>query len=582
MAILIAAAMILCPPLAAVAQSPGAITFFQAQKVITMDSGWPDGQFVAVRDGKVLSVGRTMDDLKPWLASPYTLDTTFQGKVLLPGFIEAHGHPLLGGLLLSRPLVSYMPTALPYGPDFPGVRTIDGVAQIVRDHLAKVANDGQPVIFWGYDVVAMGRHLTKADIDAWAGARPVIVWDASEHFVYANSAALKRAGITKDALKINGVGAGPDGEPNAQFLGVTATSFFIDPQVGALMTPEAASAVMKFAIDLHWKNGVTTTSETALGVVAGTDREVPLFEGFFNDPNRPIRAVAVVDVATITREKAGDAVAFSRSLESRSTDRLIYKGVKFFADDSYLSMGMQIDNPGYTDGRKGIWITRPEDMVGLYRPWWEAGFHIHTHTNGNASNQAVVATLEQLQANKPRFDHRFTFQHFGISTPEQVRRVKALGGVASLNPYYVYTRGELSAPLLGTDRAYTAARLKTLVDTGVPTALHTDMPVGPPKPLEEIWIAANRLGYFSKAVLGPAERVSALQALRMVTIDAAFSLGVEDKVGSIAPGKFADFTVLEADPLVVPVAAIRDIKVWGTVLGGRKFPVTDIKPAAVP
>jgi predicted amidohydrolase YtcJ len=578
MAILIAVAMMLCPPLAAVAQSPGAITVFQAQKVITMDSGWPDGQFVAVRDGKVLSVGRTMGDLKPWLTSTYTLDTTFQGKVLLPGFIEAHGHPLLGGLLLSRPLVSYMPTALPYGPEFPGVRTIDGVAQIVRDHLAKVADNGQPVIFWGYDMVAMGRHLSKTDIDGWASDRPVIVWDASEHFVYANSAAMKRAGITKDALKINGVGAGPDGEPNGQFLGVTAASSFIDPQVGALLTPEAATAFMKFAIDLHWKNGVTTTSEMALGVVAGTDSEVPLFEAFFNDPSRPVRAVAVVDVATITREKGGRAVAFAKSLESRSTDRLIYKGAKFFADDSYLSMGMQVDNPGYTDGRKGIWITRPEDMVGLYRPWWQAGFHIHTHTNGNASNQAVVAALEQLQAEKPRLDHRFTFQHFGISTPEQVRRVKALGGVASLNPYYVYTRGELSAPLLGTDRAYTAARLKTLVDAGVPTALHTDMPVGPPRPLEEIWIAVNRFGYFSKAVLGPAERVSALQALRMVTIDAAFSLGIEDKVGSIAPGKFADFTVLEADPLAVPVATIRDIKVWGTVLGGRKFPVTDIKP----
>lgn len=150
--------------------------------------------------------------------------------------------------------------------------------------------------------------------------------------------------------------------------------------------------------------------------------------------------------------------------------------------------------------------------------------------------------------------------------------------MASLNPYYVHTRGELSAPLLGTDRAYTAARLKTLVDAGVPTAMHTDMPVGPPRPLEEIWIAVNRLGYFSKAVLGPAERVSALQALRMVTIDAAFSLGIEGKVGSIAPGKFADFTVLEADPLAVPVATIRDIKVWGTVLGGAKFPVTDVKP----
>src|SRR5262245_7345593 len=109
-----AVAMILYPVLA-LAQSPvtsplaAPITVFQAQKIVTMDSGWPEGQFVAVRDGKVLSVGRTMDDLAPWLKpGGFTLDTTFQNKVLLPGFVEAHGHPLIGGLLLTRPLLSYL------------------------------------------------------------------------------------------------------------------------------------------------------------------------------------------------------------------------------------------------------------------------------------------------------------------------------------------------------------------------------------------------------------------------------------------------------------------------------------------
>src|SRR5262249_15585277 len=208
-----------------------------------------------------------------------------------------------------------------------------------------------------------------------------------------------------------GVQAGPDGEPNGQFLGKTAAAFFIDPQLVPLLTPEGATALMKFAIDLHWKNGVTTTSEMALGVMAGFDREVPLFEAFFNDPDRPIRAVAVADASTLVQEKKDGAVAFAKALEARSSDRMIFKGVKFFADDSYLSMGMQIENPGYTDGRSGIWIMKPEEMAGLYWPWWEAGFQIHTHTNGNAGNQAVIAALEQLQAGKPRFDHRFTLQH---------------------------------------------------------------------------------------------------------------------------------------------------------------------------
>jgi predicted amidohydrolase YtcJ len=177
----------------------------------------------------------------------------------------------------------------------------------------------------------------------------------------------------------------------------------------------------------------------------------------------------------------------------------------------------------------------------------------------------------------PRFDHRFTFQHYGISTPEQARRIKALGGVVSVNPYYLHDRAELTAPYIGADRAYTAARLKTLVDAGVPTALHSDTPVAPPRPLEEVWIAVNRFG-LSGQVRGPAERVSVEQALRMVTIDAAYTLGVEDKVGSIAAGKFADFAVLEQNPHEVPSEKIREIPIWGTVVGGKVFPSSEIRP----
>ena len=98
------------------------ITVFKAKQFHTMDPGWPDATVVAVQDGKILSVGRTMDDLQPWLKGrEFKLDETLKDKIVLPGFIEAHGHPLLGGLLLNFPLLSYLPTSQPYGPDFPGL-----------------------------------------------------------------------------------------------------------------------------------------------------------------------------------------------------------------------------------------------------------------------------------------------------------------------------------------------------------------------------------------------------------------------------------------------------------------------------
>jgi hypothetical protein len=117
---LAAIAAIALGPVSAAAQDKGAITVFVAKKIVTMDPGWPADTAVAVRDGRVLSVG-TLDDLKPWLdKSPYTIDQTFADKILLPGFVEAHGHPIIGGTALTRPLLTYLPEPSPYGPGFPG------------------------------------------------------------------------------------------------------------------------------------------------------------------------------------------------------------------------------------------------------------------------------------------------------------------------------------------------------------------------------------------------------------------------------------------------------------------------------
>ncbi|MFI5002050.1 MAG: amidohydrolase [Reyranellales bacterium] len=576
MATLLACLCVLAGPAAARVDS-GPVTVFIAKKIVTMDPGWPVGTAVAVRNGRILSVG-SLDDLKPWLdKSPYTIDRTFADKILLPGLIEAHGHPVIGGVALTRPLLTYLPSPNPYGPPFPGVKTKEAAAAKLREYVGKAKSADETILAWGYDVLAMGgEHLTKADLDRISATQPILVWDASEHFVYANTAALRKYKITAADTKTNGVIAGADGESNGQFLGVTAAQRILSGPISELLTPELTLKSTRFLMDLSRQNGVTTTSELAYGTVSLPLEEFVLNK-YFNDPLSPMRCVVVSDGVTMVATKGDQAVAFVKSLAARSTDKLIFNGIKFFADDSFLSLGMVMQDPGYTDGRQGIFITPPDKMVETWRPWWEAGFQIHVHTNGNGGNRATIDALDELMKLKPRADHRFTLQHYGMSTPEMARRLARLGGVASVNPYYLYTRSEFNARYVGNDRAYTAARLKTLLDAGVPTALHTDTPVAPPFPLEEVWIAVNRFG-LSGAVRGPEERITVDQALRMVTIDAAFTLGVEDKVGSIAAGKFADFAVLEQDPYAVPKEKIRDIKVWGTVLGGRIFPASEIHP----
>lgn len=552
------------------------VTVYVADKIITMDPGLPEATAVAVRDGRIAAVG-DVEDLEPLLDSfPHQIDRTFENKILVPGLVASHEHPILAAnTITNRPLVAYYPTPNPSGTDIAGVATKEEAMQRLRDAVARDPDSTETIFTWGYDSIAMGGHLNKTDLDAISTTRPIIIWDASVHFAYANTAYMEQIGVTaEDATRISGIELGPDGEPNGQFLAVDAAVFALVPEI------EKATAnmgpAMEQVIALNRQAGITTTTELAYGTV-NPAFENDFFNTYFNDAEVPLRIVIVADASTFTRLHGDDAVDVVSELAEDNTEKVIFSGVKFFADDAFLGLAMALREPGYFDPLlQGIWNTRPEDMAAAMRPWWDAGYRIHIHSNGDAAQDAVLNALAEMQGQNPRFDHRFVFEHFGLSTLDQIRRMKSLGAVASVNPSYVYLRGELNAQYIGRNRAAQAARLGTLTANGVPTTIHSDLPVAPADPLLLMWMAVNRFGQ-SGAVLAPEERVTAEQALRMVTIDAAYVLGMDDRIGSIEPGKHADFTVLEANPLEVAPETIRDIGVWGTVFNGEKFPAPKMK-----
>jgi len=540
------------------AQESDEVTIFIAQKILTLDPGMPEATAVAVQNGRVAAIG-ALEDMKPWIDGfPFRIDPTFADKVLVPGFIAAHEHPMIAAnTITQRPLVAFYPTPNPFGPDIEGVPTKEAALARLRDFAESDPDDTSTIFSWGYDVIAMGGHLTKDDLDTVSTTRPVLVWDSSVHFAYSNSAFLEARDITAaDAETIGGIILGKDGTPNGQFMAVEAAAFALTPEISKSFANLDRS--LGQVIALNRQAGITTTTDLSFGVI-NREAEEAAIPAFFNDPNIPMRIVIVADAETYARDFPDDPVGAVKQLAGRNTDKVYFSGVKFFADDAFLTLAMALRPPGYIDPELyGIWNTPPERMVAVMLPWWEGGLRIHIHTNGDASQEAVIAALAEMQARYPRFDHRFVFEHFGLSTP-------------SVNPSYVHLRAELNAEYLGKDRAALASRLRTLVDSGVPTAIHSDLPVSPADPLFLMWQAVNRFGQ-SGAVLGPDERVTPAQALRMVTIDAAYVLGMDDKIGSISIGKFADFTVLEQDPLGVPPEAIRDVPVWGTVVSGEKFP----------
>jgi len=562
----------------------GPITVFTAKKFVTMDPGWPEATAVAVADGRIVSVGRTLDDLKPWTdAYPTTIDDRFKDKVIYPGFVEAHTHPVMGSLAISRPSLSFFAMRSPYGEDIPGVKTREDAVARLKQYVTDTPA-GETMLTWGYDVVAMGGDFDRASLDAISTTTPIVVWDASEHFAYANSPAIEKYGIT--AAKVaatTGAGARPDGRSNGQFLGTDAARLILPPIISEMMTPEAAKKNLDYLGALMQQAGVTTLGDLFYGGV-NLELEASLSKSYYGSPDSMARIVHVADGFTMDALYKDQAVAKVDAMAAQSTDRTMFNGIKFYADDAFVSFGMEMQWPGYVDPEKykGLFMYSDVDaFTGAMRPWWNAGYHIHVHSNGSGGNEITLDALQALQDEKPRFDHRFTFEHFGISTIAQGRRVKALGALVSTNPYYVSQRADLSAGQLGTDRASLAARMRTLVDQDVVMSLHSDTPVGIPSPLLEVWVAVNRIGEISGDVHAPAERMDVGRAMKMVTVDAAYTLGIDDRAGTIETGKFADFAVLDADPQEVDPMTIKDINVVATIMGGAVTLTADTrKPPA--
>ena len=196
------------------------------------------------------------------------------------------------------------------------------------------------------------------------------------------------------------------------------------------------------------------------------------------------------------------------------------------------------------------------------------------HCTGDLGLELAIEVLAKLQWERPRFDHRFTIEHFGLSTPEQIRRLARLGGLVSANVHYVHELADAYwKHSIGHERATRMARLGTVVREGIPLALHSDFTMAPAQPLHHAWVAVNRICE-SGEVAGPEDAAHAGAALRAITYARRLRrYGVEDEIGSIRAGKRADFTVLEADPFEEPVEALKDISVWGTVFEGQPFPI---------
>ncbi len=546
------------------------ITVFTARKILTMEPSCPEATAVAVRDGKIIEVG-SLETLKPWLdAHSHVIDDQFKDHVLMPGFIDPHLHPTMAAFILQMEFVTALDWRLPWGT-VRAVKTQEAFLARVAELDASIEDPQAPLFTWGYHRSWHG-NLTLRDLDAISTSRPIILWHRSFHEIIVNSAAL--AWMELDQAKIPNDAQVKLADGHFYEMGLHLAQQKIVPH---LLQPER----YKLGLDrlrrvVHF-GGHTTIGDMAVGIF-GAEMEIAAAIAAFENEDTPFRVDMIADGNSLSARTKDHAEALKtvEKFPENNTHRIRFSDhVKLFTDGAFFSQLMMLQDPGYIDGHHGEWLMVPENFEAAARTYWNAGYKIHVHCTGDLGLELALDVLEKLQAEHPRFDHRYTIEHFGISTPEQVRRLAVLGGCISANIYYLHELGQQYAQNgVGYERSSQMVRLGTAMRHGVPVALHSDYTMAPALPLNSAWVAVNRLTE-SGEVLGPEERLSVDQALRAITVEAAYVLGREHEIGTIRAGKKADFTVLEADPYAVPELELRDIAIWGTIFEGRPYPIQD-------
>ena len=545
---------------------------FTAAKIRTMDPGRPEAEAVAVSEGRIVSVG-TLESMEPWLRRvPHDLDDSFANQVLLPGFIDPHTHLRQSGIYMGLNYVGPIDSTDPSGRPVSSLPDRDAVlANLAALVAARDDENDKALVAWGYDPGMQQGHLDRDMLDRVSSDVPIWVLAYAPHIVYANTKMIERIGVDETS-RVHGIGRFSDGRLNGWFIETEAVSLAARPVREEVFAKGFGLESLRLQGQVAVKSGVTTTADMIYGIES-FDREWDDHASAIEQGLLPLRMLLVPFESRLRKRFGDDYLEFYQTMQHKASDRLAVHGVKFVNDGSFPSMTLRLNDPGYLDGEVGLRGEVPwEEMFERMLPFWKDGIQIHSHANGDETVDMTLDTLNALQNAAPRFDHRFTIEHYCISTPAQARRLAALGGLASVNAYFVHTRAKLHADRgFGPDRAETTARLGSLARAGATFALHSDynLVVAPMHPLTAAWIAVNRQRAEDGKVVGPGERISLDRALRAITVDAAFVLNRDDQLGSIEVGKHADFAVLDDDPYEVDAKDLRDITIRGTVLGGE-------------
>ena len=511
-----------------------------------MDPGHPEAQAVAVRSGTLVGVGPDSEILG--LAGMQTSRVDLNGKAMLPGFYDAHGHFPSSG-------ISAVHHANCNSPPMGQVERIADIVELLRAK-ASTTPRGQWVVGRGYDDTLLdeGRHPTRADLDRATDDHPVCIHHVSGHLLAANALALEAAGIDRNTadpeggvIRRDAKTGEPDGVLEETALGIVRG--LIPPLNDSEWLEGLDHAVAEFA-----RRGVTTA------VIAGCDSTaISRLLGAVESGRLPLRVVCMARKGSLHTVPAGD--------------RLRLGAVKMFHDGSIQGYTGYLGRPYHVPFRgdrsyRGYPTRTREELARMVKEALAAGSQVAIHGNGDgAIDDILFAYREALEAH-PRNDCRHRIEHCQMAREDQLDVMQELGVTPSFFVQHTYYWGDRHrAIFMGPDRADRMSPLRSARDRGIRFTIHNDSPVTPINPLFSLWSAVNRVSRSGRCI-GEAQRISAAEALPSVTRDAAWQNFEEDVKGTIEVGKLADLVVLDRSPLEVDPSELKDIEVLETIVGG--------------
>lgn len=506
--------------------------------VITSDPGRPRATAVAIRDSRIVAVGSDGEALAHRSGAEVV---DLGGRTAVPGFNDAHCHPMQLGLALSE-----VDASPPDAPD------LTALVQRLRERAAATEPGGW-VLARGYDDTRLAerRHPDRYDLDHASEELPILLTRACHHVAVLNSRALALAGITAHTPDPDGgrIDRNHRGEPTGVLReSAVGLARSLLPEPGA----DELTAALSRAADVYNSLGVTSAAEA--GIRRSEEMEA---YGRFRDRGGSLRAYLMV-----IADHALEHFAPSGTRTGSGDERLRIGPAKIFLDGSVGGRTARLREPYLADGgNRGLWIQDPERMRDTLRRVHAAGWQLCAHAIGDAAIDLLLDIYEGILRESPRPDARPRIEHCEFVGDEGVfDRISALGAVPVPGTTFLREFRPMYETSLGPERLRYTNALRSFADRGIVAAASSDAPVVTPDPLAGIRTMTSR---------PDEEAVTLEEAIRAYTLAGAYASFEEDMKGSLTPGKLGDVTVLGADLRSADPEGIESSGVDLTVLAGE-------------